>query len=63
MPLGMEAEEIKSKVVEELSKRPGHVVRFNTYQIETIARAIASVIAENNAKIQDSLAKAGVDLK
>ena len=63
MPFGMEAEEIESKVIEELSKRPGHGARFNTYQIEIIARVIASVIAENNAKLQDSLGEAGVDLK
>jgi len=63
MPFGMEAEEIESKVVDELSKRRGHVLRFNSYQIEIIARAIASVIVENNARIQDSLSESGVDFK
>jgi len=55
MPFGMEKEEIESKVVEELRKRPGHVARFNNYQIEAISQAIASVIAENNTKTQYSL--------
>jgi len=51
----MEEAEIESKVIAELSTRPGHVVRLNSYQIELIARAIASVIFENNLRIKYSL--------
>lgn len=63
MPFGMEAQEIESKVAEELSKRLGMVARFNRYQIELIAGAVALVIVENNAKIKHSLGEAGIDLK
>lgn len=63
MPFGMEEAEIESKLVEELRTRPGHVAHFNKYQIEIIAGAIASVLVENNARIQYSLGEAGVDLK
>lgn len=55
MSFGMEEAEIESKVIAELSTRPGHVVRLNSYQIELIARAIASVIFENNLRIKYSL--------
>ena len=55
MSFGMEEAEIESKVIAELSTRPGHVVRLNRYQIELIARAIASVIFENNLRIKYSL--------
>ena len=63
MSFGMEKAEIESKVVEVLRKRPGGLERFNRYQIDLIARAIASVIVENNTKIQYSLGEAGVDFK
>jgi hypothetical protein len=55
MPFGMEEAEIESKVIAELSARPGHVLRLNDYQIELIARAIASVIFENNLRMKYSL--------
>ena len=55
MPFGMDEEEIESKVKEELSVRPGHVARFNKYQIDLIAKVIASVIVENNIKLKYSL--------
>ena len=63
MPFGMEEAKIESRVTEELRTRPGHVAHFNKYQIEIIAGAIASVIVENNARIQYSLGEAGVHLK
>ena len=63
MSFGMEEADIESKLVEELRTRPGHVAHFNKYQIEIISGAIASVIVENNAKIQYSLGEAGVYLK
>jgi hypothetical protein len=55
MPFGMDEAEIESRVKEELSVRPGHVARFNKYQIELIAKVIASVIVENNIKLKYSL--------
>lgn len=55
MPFGMDEDEIESRVKEELSARPGHVVRFNKYQIELIAKVIASVVVENNIKLKYSL--------
>lgn len=63
MPFGMEEAEIELKVAEELRKRPGHVAHFKKGQIKVLAGAIASIIVENNAKIQYSLSEAGVDLK
>lgn len=63
IPFGMEEAYIESKLVEELRTRPGHVAHFNKYQIEIISGAIASVIVENNARIQYSLGEAGVHLK
>jgi hypothetical protein len=55
MPFGMDEAEIESRVKEELSARPGHVARFNKYQIELIAKVIASVVVENNIKLKYSL--------
>jgi hypothetical protein len=55
MPFGMDEAEIESRVKEELSVRPGHVARFNKYQIELIAKVIASVVVENNIKLKYSL--------
>lgn len=55
MPFGMEKEDIESKATEELRQRPGHVARFNNFQIDAIAKAITSVIIENNSRIQHSL--------
>ena len=63
MPFGMEEGKIESRVTEELRTRPGYVANFNMYQIEITAGAIASVIVENNARIQYSLGEAGVHLK
>ena len=55
MPFGMDEAEIESRVKEELNVRPGHVARFNKYQIELIAKVIASVVVENNIKLKYSL--------
>jgi hypothetical protein len=55
MPFGMDEAEIELRVKEELNVRPGHVARFNKYQIDLIAQVIASVIVENNIKIKYSL--------
>jgi hypothetical protein len=55
MPFGMDEAEIESRVKEELNVRPGHVARFNKYQIELIAKVIASVVTENNIKLKYSL--------
>ncbi len=63
MSFGMKREEIEAKVIEELKKRPGGMELFNEHKREVIAKAIASVIVENNTKIQYSLGEAGVDFK
>jgi hypothetical protein len=55
MTFGMDETEIESRVKEELNVRPGHVARFNKYQIELIAKVIASVVTENNIKLKYSL--------
>jgi hypothetical protein len=55
MPFGMDEAEIELRVKEELNVRPGHVARFNKYQIELIAKVIASVVVENNIKLKYSL--------
>jgi hypothetical protein len=55
MPFGMEEQAIESRAIEKLRQRPGHIARFNNYQIDAIAKAIASAIIENNSKIEHSL--------
>jgi hypothetical protein len=59
---GMETEQIESRVTDTLSQRPGHVAHFNKYQIELLARAMATAIVENNARIQSSLGDVRMDL-
>ena len=63
MAFGLEKQEIESKVLEELRKHRGGLKRFDDYQIEAIADAVASVILENNTKIQYTLGEAGIDFK
>jgi hypothetical protein len=63
MTFGMETEQIESRVADVLSQRPVRVAHFDKYQIELLARAIATAIVENNARIQSSLGEVRIDLK
>lgn len=61
MSFGMERNEIVAKVTEELKERRGGLERFDGYEVQLIASAVASVIIESNTKIQYALGEAGVD--
>ena len=63
MSLGMKTEQIESRVTYELSQRPVRVAHLDKYQIEILARAIATAIVENNTRIQSSLGEVRIDLK
>jgi len=64
MEFGMGREAIETTVFAHLiGERPGGTQRFNEYEARLIAQVMASVIVENNQKIQYALGNAGIDFK